>query len=211
MLYISRCVYKTSYGVCDTDDGVEEIMDVDSLGSHLWNLDIDIAGTVFSSLPEMDRFVEGFEVYQPPETLSPLQIKTKMLCGVDVLTWRGVVTNIRYTHERVAKPIRLRLSDFGRGCADCILHSAKNIGFHKLTLVLDDRLRLTEHTFDFMCEDDVHEGIGGIGVAIDLSEVKNFKLAELAYRSFIHDAWHNLSDSIIDSVGRKEMIMSRIR
>ena len=173
--------------------------------------DLDIAG-VDVSVEKFPFFREVRDIrpYQPPETLTQAQLKMRMLAGVDITVLDGVLTGISWDERRVTEPIRIRLSDYAGACSDCILSGCRNIGFHKLTLVLDDNIEFGKWTFDFMEEDDIYEGVEGVGVAIDVRDIRDEKKLEIAYLSFIHDALHDLSGSIIDFPERQKRMLSVI-
>lgn len=208
MLYVSRRIYPEKYGVYDTEDNVEEVVDGYTFDKYCIDLGVDIKGVdIVNSYVDI---VQRIAPYQPVETLSQKQIKLKMLTGVNIKVWRGSITSIWWDDTPVSEPVRIRLSDFAGKIADCVFLRETNIGFHKVTLVLDDNIDVRLRSFDVMETDDIFEGKDGIGVAIDVRDVKDYQRLKLIYRSFVHDAYQDLSSSIIDDERRKRRMLKAV-
>lgn len=196
MLYLSRFLGPDAYGVVDTDDGVEDIVSFSDLYSALI-AGIEVVGVCATNL-------SGHTIHQPAETSSQFQVKTNLLYGVDVKTFGDTITNIRL--DNCSKPVTLRLSYYGKSCAGFIFTGNKNVGRHRLTLVVD--VDFTEDTFKVhpMLE-FFYAGASGIGVIYDLRELDDEK-AGLAYKTIFVDSAKELSASVIDVESRKRRMIS---
>ena len=90
MLYISRCVGREKWGVVDTDDYVETIVDRKQLYEACLVDGLDIKGVVLGSGRVAGRYgpavrgtyIRSIEVYQNPEFLTRSQAKAALLYGV---------------------------------------------------------------------------------------------------------------------------------
>lgn len=209
MLYVSRYVSRDTYGIVDTDDGQEEIVSEEELEGICCDLCLPVLGvTVYSGAA--CRYVESILPYQPSWTLTQLQIKTKVLRGVEVCTYQDMVTNVRWNNADIVAPVRIRLSDFGDLCGACILSGNTHARLHKITLVLDDNITFGSKVFKLR-KDDTYMGRDGIGVMVDLRDMHDDIMVERAYRSFFNGDLVNLNSSIIDYEDRKGVMLERLR
>lgn len=153
MLYLSRYVYPDSFGVVDTDDGVESIVSRDDLDEICctWLVPIEGIKIYWDSFM---RYITSIVTYQPSETMSQLQIKTKVLKGIEVHSMGDMITNVLWDKDSIITPVRIRLSDFGSSCADCILSGNRHSRLHQVTLVLDDKLSFGGKVFKLRSSDD---------------------------------------------------------
>ena len=145
--------------------------------------------------------------YQPAETVTKLQLRTLMLDHVDIKVYKNSITSIRLDGRNMTSGVTLRLSDFCQSVADYVLHGNDDVsnGWNpctKLTLILDDKLKsLTERSFRIR---DGSRSIGsyGMGVVLDISELRNRRLVELVYNAILPQPGNPLW-SIIDDNKRK--------
>lgn len=211
MLFISRIAGLGIYGVVDTDDGVEEVVDEVALWEAKSQLGLDIRG-----VSEVDETTVIALPYQDTSTMTLLQTKTSVLHKVDVKVYNGYITSIIW-HE-ITEPVYLRLSDFGDRCESCILYGNKAPGWVNMFLILDDKIKsISEHTFTIEGWSTA-VGKDGRGVSIDVRECTNEVLVDMVYRSLMYrSGWKlrfvplELFDSIIDNPVRKERMLQRLK
>ena len=178
MLYISRYVDNDHYGVVDTDDGVEQIVAYDYLQSSIVKHRVRVVG-VKHLCDAFDTLV--IEPYQLPETLTTLQIKTRLMKFVDVKVYNGMITSVIWDANRIDSPVSVRLSDFGGIVADKFIIDNVGCCEDKVTLVLDDKLRY--HFFSFkgtMQFGANHVPLEHLGVTLDMRELNEHN-AKSAY------------------------------
>lgn len=178
MLYVSRWVGRgTSVGVVDTDDNVEEVCPLFKVASSVKDLGIDIRGCSFAG----KRAV--LNPYQPPETKTQLQLKMKILNFVDIEVYSSSISSIRWQPDNIAKPVRIRLSDFGTCCTDYILRGSSVVHRHCVTLVFDDKLSVLP---SLSVTAAVHPNLSmHSDVRYDLLDVTNGRLALSVYKSLL--------------------------
>ena len=178
MLYISRYIGHDRFGVVDTDDDVETEARISDLykAVKIFGLDIKGVGLLKGHVTE-----STIKVYQPVETVTRLQVKTKSLQRVDVKTYGDMITSILWRPEDITEPVTIRLSDFGTSCADMLFSGNMKSGKHKVTVVLDDAVTAQTDTFRVRFTDDSYVGIGGIGVVLDLHDISDDRFAEPIY------------------------------
>lgn len=207
MLYISRRIGNFSYGVVDTEDGVEEKVRHKDL--------VDLSQDYRIKIEGFNPATEEIRVYQPADTMSQLQLKTKMLRHVEVCVYRNMITSIRWKRDEVKQPVKLRLSDYAKVCADKILAENQFSGCHKLTLVFDGSLEFQADAF-WLGRDmsQSFAGVSGYGVLFDLRELKRDNMAWLVYRVLWDDARGKVpavEETILDDVGRKNAMMQFLK
>lgn len=193
MLYISRFVDPRQFGVVDTDDGVENLVRYADLYTAN-NLGLDIVGA------EPDRLDEIF-IHQPVETMSRQQVKTRTLLGVDVKIYNNEITNILLCD--IQEPVTIRLSDYASACAGYILTGNDQGNGHKLTLVLDEKCRFSQYTWQVqpLLNFYAYVGVHGMGVKFDLREL-NEGSARIFYNTVFTGNKAELFASVIDIEGR---------
>ena len=185
MLYVSRMIGYSHLGVVDTETGKEEIYDRESVAHTITKRGIFIVGAAFerqfgvydvSSLPTP---------YQPPETVTPLQVKMNVLCGIDVRVYKSTITRFIFRAEERQYPVRLRLSDFGDSVADYVLFGNQSAYNQVMEVVVDDKIKsVTANSFR------VDVGIlsaQALGVVFDLRELTDDMLAENIYCALAAD------------------------
>ena len=213
MLYVSRYDIGDKYGICDSDDMVEEVVTFAKVSYNSYTLGIKIHGVEIKE--EKDEIWDELHVrvrrifaYQVPEYSTRQQAKLKTLYGIDVKVWDGMVTSVTCDERRVSAPVRLRLSDFAAECGSCIFHCNQDIGFHKLIVVLDDKITFGQYIFNSKSDDYYHPGKSKLGIAIDVSEVSDDEQARFAYNSYIHGSRNPSFNSIYDKSERKNLFMA---
>ena len=205
MLYISRGVGHGAFGVVDTDDGVEEVVSAQDIVKYCGSdprleingVKLTANGSVYSITP-----------YQVPELATKQQIKTKLLQHVDVRVFRGAVSGIFWNANLIKTPITIRLSDFGESCWDGILIGNDSDGGVKITLVLDDKIRIGEVSFRMPFGTNL--GPNGMGVVFDVREMSNGPSVYNVYQSvFRYSDDPDLFESLLDYPERMKRMLDR--
>ena len=189
MLYISRRIGANKAGVVDIDDGVEQIISLYQFGSSMYKK-LGVRGCTFTGMYQSSVIVLP---YQPDETRSPIQLKARLLTGVDIKVYNDIVTNINLSAV-LNPPVTIRLSDFGSKCSDCLLLGNKDTGRHIITLVFDNKISVGDDAFRRDIE-IIGLGVQGVGVKFDLREAED---VSKIYSGLIRfNGWQILS-SVID-------------
>ena len=197
MLYISRRVDKTTWGVVDTDDDVETIVD----GNEISRLVNSQCVTIHGVRPTVASSV-SIEVYQPAETLTRLQVKTRTLQQVDIKVYKNMITSIRFNKDKIQNSPRIRLSDFGTELAGYVLSENKYCGhYKKLVLVFDDKLTYKPNTFKRLQFGTPLVGVHGMGLVYDLKELSDFH-ARQVYDMLMAESQSGAFTSICDNQER---------
>lgn len=210
MLYISRYVGKRGYGVVDTDDGSETIVDGEELYHICSDLFLDIVG-VETSQEDGLCYVVNVVPYQLRSTLSVSQVKLYVLKHVTLKTYGSMITHIAWNSSEIDTPVRIKLSDFGDILGDCILSGLWHANQHMVILSLDDHISFGANTFSLRDEDDnAYLSISGGGVLVDVTGVTDDVVAERVYRSIYGLASGAPFKSILDSDTRKAAMRSKL-
>lgn len=205
MLYISRAVGHGSFGVIDTDDGVEEVVPTHEIvslckpgiGLEIKGVKLTANGSVYSIRP-----------YQLPEEATRHQVKTQLLQHVDIRTYQGAITGIFWHANLIKTPVTIRLSDYGESCGDGVLIGNDADRCHKITLVLDDKIRICEASFRMPFGTSL--GPSGIGVVFDVREMSNGPSVYNVYQSvFRFSDDPDLFESLIDHSERMKRMLDR--
>lgn len=201
MLFISRRVGYSGYGVFDTDDNTEEVRTDDELDEILSLTTVRIKGAERAWKGKLKPGVVGrcsYNPYQDKRSISLLQTKTLALQGVEVKTCGSYITDIRLNNS---VPAVLRLSDFGSKCGDLLFYRNERQKSLRLTLIMDDRVRIGQLTFRLVPVESrfVNCGVHGIGVRFDLREVSNLDTRKLIYYTIKGADPEGYRDSILDT------------
>ena len=203
MLFISRFIGPDQYGVVDTDDGVEQVVDFSELYSAVCVDGLEIMGArkKDSSMSEASVMIA-----QPKETVSRMQTKAKILLNVDIKVYKNMITSIRWKRTDDDDLVDIRLSDFGTHVADYVL--ARNIAFggcYKVCLVLDNKLTYSPNAFcrRFFEHDII--GKNGIGVIFDLRELSDLNAMQV-YKMLYTGKESEMSGGILDKTVRMDKV-----
>lgn len=204
MLFVSRHIGISGYGVVDTDDGSEEVVTSSEAAYYTEVLGLDIKGVA----RRHDSNAVSLEPYQSVETMTPLQVKTNLINHVDVRTFGSAITLLTFREEEITSPVTVRLSDFGDTLEDCILSENKCSGSYKIILIIDDGIKsLTEQSLRMGMYGWGAElgGLGedGLGVVIDIRELSDDDLAFKVYEQ-VYAYGDAPIDEMKDSDERKE-------
>lgn len=191
MLFVSRFIGMDFFGVVDTETGIEQVLSLIELYKLCYEKGQHVVGV---SHKERGHTINKIFPYQPEQTLTQMQIKAKMLLGVEVKVYKSLITSVRILPERMQKPVTLRLSCFGSACSDRILVGNDFVDNHKLTLILDDKIQFEPLTF-FIGKSlgKPHSGFDRYGVVLDFSEVHKDAAVWGAYRTIYKDMSFDVS------------------
>lgn len=205
MLYISRYFGFANYCVYDTDDGVETEVVPYAIKQAVCESGLEIGGVVKGS-----EQLEDILTYQDPEFTTREQTKLSMLLGVDIVTWGNIITGIRWRSEVMSEPVTVRLSDFGKVIGERVLYGNKEFQSHKLTLVVDDSLEISDMSFTANGFGRAYSIIGryGMGVKFDLRELSDERKVQAVYNALVPRHGNKtlipeLSKDIIDHPSRR--------
>lgn len=232
MLYISRirgtgARGNYEYGVVDTDDGIETFVSKQELEQICVNTGLKVEGAhrqlrrsicdSMSSSPGMAVTIGSIIPYQPPESVTVGQSKLLSVYGIRILTYKDFITYIGTCFSGQDRLIttRVRLSQYGKHCADCIVgYQSINIGQYELTLVIDDNISLSESTF-IDAPVRLEDLYGGVRFDVcECSDSENvFRLYLKAARmlKLVHGQIDDVKLSIIDGQERFSYFMSLLR
>ena len=213
MLFLSRCIHvdegeyvgsTPAFGVVDTDDGVEQIVSMVELVDAVCNCGLKIEGFELSEYGHS----ESIAPYQDVGSMTAAQTKLLVMNHVLVTTYRGMITGINFNGADVEKPVEIRLSSIGHSCADYLLVNGKNHDSHKLTLIIDDKLKFTKHSFAAVSRFSGRIGVDGYGIVFDLRGLRDDDAAEVIYRNVFDSG--SRTNSIMDSRERRKRMNSKL-
>lgn len=205
MLYISRCIGETKYGVVDTDDGTETIVPIGVLASAVRNLKLEIKGAVFTDMPSFGdgEYVGSIFPQQPTETMTQLQVKTNLLHHVDIKVHQSTITSIRWRSDEITCPVKIRLSDFGEVLGDRVLNGNRPSVRYPVTLIFDNRVRLESCSLWRPASLETSRGL-----ILDIRELTDSGRAMKVYRDWVFDIGsYQRVESVLDSIERKNRIL----
>lgn len=186
MLFISRRIADKSYGLVSTSDNSEIEITQKQLVELVCDKGKSVAGVEVSCWYDADgvkAIVSGISVYQPPETLSVMQVKTSLLLHVDITVWNSRISGIVVHGDKIELPVVIRLSAFGTCCGDRLLISSEAWGCHKVTFIVDDDIQISELAFCTNYGADV--GVDNIGIKFDLREANHEETVRNVYMALV--------------------------
>lgn len=187
MLYVSRLVWDETkptledceqYGIVDTDDDTETIVSMNELTNIVHTHNIPIAGVTKVEIGS-GNFTSKVEIYQHEKYCSSLQTKLKVMCGVDIRTYKDEITYLVADDSQARASTSIRLSSYGKR-----MHWQSPIGWinymyeNILVLVLDDNFEMMGPRPELFIS----------GVVWDISQVTNKKLVDSMYKVLLSDA-----------------------
>lgn len=168
MLYVSKMVGMTEYCVCDTDTNNLTIMDGAKLIKLSREHKVPVAGV------DLQRMC--INPWQHPSYVTNQLLKLKMLIGIELRVWRGLITYMRVDYSILPDGYRLHPSDYAASWShfmviDCVNYTGSASRY--LTIVLDDKLKVESGE----CVYPIHEG-----VKFDITELNNERVVYEMYR-----------------------------
>lgn len=182
LLLVSRIIYSDpngtihKFGIVDTDDDVEEIVDWNLLYYICFDLCLDIRGITYYDENGI-KFIDTITPQQVRGTMTQLQTKTLALKSVRVVTYKDCVSAIVWDFDDLRSTVSIRLSEFGKACSDSLLLYRHNSLSNRLILVLDDNIDFSETSFVTR----EYSEFSSLGVVFDIREVHRIEKAELVY------------------------------
>lgn len=171
MLYISRYIGQFKYGVVDTDDGIETVVQHKDLVEYVLDDGVEIKGVVIDYQVVKGKpqaYVKCVDVYQDVSELSRAQTKAKVLQGIDIRTYGDKITSITVNKSQFTDRA-IRLSDYGKSCGEYIFKMMAYFKPGSVTFILDDKIEIVGKSFkDFVAH----------GIRVDMREVNNRKTVE---------------------------------
>lgn len=155
-----------AYGVVDTDDDVETFINWTDLMNAVEIYGLTIEGVITDK--EDSQIVQVIP-YQDMRYCSRHQVKTKVLTGVDVRTYKGEITAIIPSADITKDGTRIRLSEFAPKMSDAVYVNWSPVGRSEgpLILVVDDNIKIYgDYTNIVFCDE-----------TWDISEVTNHEMA----------------------------------
>lgn len=201
MFYVSRRVGATKYGVVDTDDNHEDVMDKAEIKNAVCKLGVQILGVTTkigkSNLLTIDRI----EVYVPPAVRTKQESKLLMLKKIDIKSSGGKILSLDWNPLPNSPNRVIRLSDYGTSCGPTILPQRyvkegypHHVADQNITLILDDKITIERKTF---------KGCYATGLVFDLREVTNKQTVEWFYAELGVDiALDNVRPTVLDKPER---------
>lgn len=144
MRYASRVIDRDRFGVVDSETGVETIMTHEDAIVTLPYGAGEIDGVFHNG---MGGDYCSIVPYQPKETLSRKQLKTKVLKQVEVRVYDGKITCVNWNPSALKHDVEIRLSEFGKSCTAFIVHPEFADVAHEVTIVLDNKCKFGRLTF----------------------------------------------------------------
>lgn len=217
MLFISRCILRDqdlslmdsqkdrnlAFGVVDTDDGVETVVNFPELEKiYKQNRTLKIEGIQTSG-----RLITDVEPYQVLSTKSALQTKLAVMFNIQTTMYKDVLTSICWDRHSATKSVKIRLSQLCSECADSIFWRPDICSRHIVTLIFDDKITFTKQSFAPFAIFTGGIGVEGFGVLYDLRELHNDILAGYVYNNVIESGAK--LDSILDLPSRVSRMCKR--
>lgn len=201
MLYISRYIGQTKYGVVDSDDGVETVCTYADLMDYVLKMGLDIKGVVLTtnySRGKPRQMIKNVNVYQNQDFVTREQAKMKVLGGVDVKTFDNQIVSITISPNGLQNKVELRLSDYGTTCGEYIFSRISGVRDGKLVIILDDNILLNSKSLKYFSER---------GIIVNTTEVTSRKMVEYVARELATGGrWLSITafDSVIDVPNRMD-------
>ena len=146
MLYISRILQDSNrvggeaYGVVDTDDDVEELVDIDMLSAACFKHRLNVCGVTCRRTSSFGDYIGEIEVWQDPKYVTAKQSKLRMLTGVDLKLYKDEISYLAVDGNVTTGDISVRLSDYGKRMHyDSIIAYRHHSGTKRVFLVIDDK------------------------------------------------------------------------
>lgn len=194
MFYISRKVSHNTYGVVDTDDSVEDIMNKKELQRAVAHSMFKIEGveTEYDSKSGFWR-IKSIEPLECGIHSTAKTAKLAALHGIDMKLVGDRIISLSWDRYVYDKDFVLVLSDYATSCSDGIIYtSTLGKSAEPLLIKLDDNIQFTKSTFN-------HWSV--MSVKFDLRSITKVKLANNLYRSYRGAnqlGWRTLRDRVID-------------
>lgn len=185
--------------VVDTDDGVETRHDLNSLFAAVMDYGIHIEG-IYNIRGSSICRGGSINVYQVPEHATALQVKYRLLHGIDVAVYNGAVVNIAWNNDNFKISVIIRPSDFATRLGDSILYDmsiSEEKAENNLIVALDDKIEDLSLESLRGCFVDFQSYMFSVfHVKLDLCDMTSEEKARIVYRSV--GRYFEFKDCIID-------------
>lgn len=200
MLYISRIMDDYNIGVCDTDDNVEEKVDMMYLYEMVSKHGITVEGYKFDSRTMLSYSHVPIEPQQEPNACTAKQARLKTLQGVDLRTFRGEITYIHLTYKYAKERVRIVPSEYAERMSwFCPIKWDRNLKNSKrLVLVLDDKIEMIKRP-----------QFRNVKVIYDISAVSDCRMVDEIYGVLLQFKPSGWSSFLIDGDKRMHHYMDR--
>lgn len=205
MLFISRAVDYNDYEVVDTDDWVATAVPETRLYDYVNKYGLEIAGTVTPGV--------AFQPYQLPELVTKKQAKMKVLLGIDIVQYNGMMASVQWQDEDINSPVEFRISEFGTSIEFSCFRMNVEPTRHKLTLIFDDKI--TSIGKAAFCSDwasPYPDEIAG-GIIYDIRELSSYELALKLYRELTMPRFGRKADwpyrAVLDDKDRQAVLVKK--
>lgn len=201
MLFVSRRVGYDRVGICDTDDGIEEIVHRKDLLS-ICQSGVVIKGVWNPSGHSMDTATAvDNTVVQDPSTVTRYQTKLKTIYGIDTVVFRGEIAKISWRNKKVSKVVVVKLSDLGDTLGNWAIAGNHDNENTQVILSFDDSVKVLEGAL-FLTS--LHDNAG---VMYDVSAVRDDRNAKRVYAEVCESLhWETASKYILDVPERKQRL-----
>lgn len=201
MLFVSRRVGYDRLGICDTDDGVEEIVNRKDLLS-ICQSGVVIKGVWNPSGLSMDEATKVDDMaVQDPATVSLYQIKLKTLYGIDTIVFRDEIVKVSWRNKTSPGAVSVKLSDLGHKLGNWAIAGNYEHAGVQVILQFDDSIELLDGAL-FLAS--LYDNAGAV---YDLSLVQSDAKAKRIYGAVCESMhWENAEQYIIDNPERKKRL-----
>ena len=176
LLYISRFIGLSKFGVVDTDDNTESIVTYKELSEYCIDLGMDIKGVTLHTVHSRGRQklgIQSVNVYQNAGTVTRDQAKLKLLRGVDIKNYGGRIVSVDVDVNVIPKDLCIRLSDYGTSCGEYMFKGMPYTRMKLLTLIVDEKVEVNGKSFKHFIDR---------GVCLDMREVTSKKTVDYVAR-----------------------------
>lgn len=149
MLFISRVMIVNGlgserYGVVDTDDWSESVIDFDGLKKAVLDCHLEIKGVIVADVGDLGSYISNIEAYQHERFSTRNHTKARVLHGVDIRSYESEITHIVCNGNATKGNSVIRLSDYGdRMSWQVHIYYEHHSNDKRLVLVLDDKVEMT--------------------------------------------------------------------
>lgn len=201
MRFISRFIVFPSglkYGVFDTKTGIEDWL------SEAEVMNLACQGLMGGVVVGDRQIRSSIDCWQDEKTVTSAQKKLGLLYGIKATKWKHMLTQFisLYGYETSAV---VTLSNLCTSCADYILYNDRNWHKRKLTLILDDNVSFSEHTFSWFSP---YRADSKTGIVVDVRLMSDSKALEM-YKMLLREieSPQMCLECILDDGLRKQSMM----
>lgn len=139
--------------------------------------------------------------YQPPETLTKLQVKLKALYGVDTTVFKDMLTSVRFS-DSCSEEASIRVSDLASICADQLFWGSPLSRSPKLRLIFDDKVRSIAPFALQPLQAGIYSTPADAGILIDITEVTD--------ECFVREVWKSIQKKVGCARSRRQLFFEEL-